>query len=129
MAVQLSAEKLKVFVMRSGGGAEREMNQRGIRIVNTAKQLCSNDLVNVDTNRLRSSIRHELRQYRNGMVLSVGSDVEYAAIVHEGRRGFSSPTGKALGPMTLGGQGGQFRMYVGPAAPRPFLKVALRTTN
>ena len=48
---------------RHGGGVERELDARGLRIVRQAQQLTSNQMVNVQSGRLRASISHEIRHF------------------------------------------------------------------
>jgi hypothetical protein len=126
MSFQLDPDKLRRYVGRRGGGTEREMNQKGIKITNAARALCSNDMVNVRTGVLRSSIKHELVHRESGNItLHVGSNVDYALIVHEGRGPVFAKPGGVLGPMP----GIGYRKWVGPAAPRPFLTTAMRSVR
>jgi hypothetical protein len=85
MSLNLDPAKLREYVGRRGGGTDRYMNQKGSRVVDTAKQLVSGEMVNVQTGRLRSSIAHELTYTKAGNItLHVGSNVDYALMVHEG---------------------------------------------
>lgn len=70
-------------VLRPRGGAERELTKRLIKIEGRAKQLCSGEMVNVVTGRLRSSITHEIKRRDTGsLVGAVGTNVHYAKYVH-----------------------------------------------
>lgn len=66
--------------MRSPGGiAAVQLQRRMLRVENTAKTLCP-----VDTGRLRSSITHTpVRRTPNGVIASIGSNVVYAAAIHD----------------------------------------------
>jgi hypothetical protein len=92
-------------VLRSpSGAAGRDLRRRLVRVTNKAKTLCS-----VDTGRLRSSIVHtEPRRYAGGVRGTVGSNVVYAAAVHD-------PTGPHAPP--------SWRAH--PPRARPFLRDAL----
>lgn len=74
----------KVFQPPAGLGtpAGTYLYQRGLRVESTAKQLCP-----VDTGRLRSSIR-TTTPYKRGrnLVVTVGTNVEYASYVENGTR-------------------------------------------
>lgn len=86
------------------GPAGRDLRRRLVRVTNKAKTLCP-----VDFGRLRSSIAHtEPRQAPTGVVGTVGSNVVYAAAVHD-------PTGPHAPPSW------QFN----PPRARPYLRDAL----
>lgn len=64
------------------GASLRELTRTGQRVVNRAKILAP-----VDTGRLRASIRGEARRtWTLRPQYTVGSDVDYAAMVHDGTR-------------------------------------------
>lgn len=63
----------------SDGPIGKEILRRTIRVEGAAKRLCP-----VDTGRLRSSITHELAKDAQGIVGTVGTNVEYAAYVELG---------------------------------------------
>ena len=131
MAKGLDPNRLREYVMRRGGGAERELNARGGRIVRRAQQLTSNQMVNVQSGQLRSSIKHEIKHFPTTMSLYVGSNVEYAKYVHDGTSPHvirARPGGVLAFP-----KGGRtvFATYVNHpgTSPRPFLTTAMRETR
>lgn len=91
-------------ILRSpSGAAGRDLRRRLVRVTNKAKTLCP-----VDSGRLRSSIVHtEPRRHASGVRGTVGSNVVYAAAIHD-------PEGH--GPPSW-----QFN----PPPPRPYLRDAL----
>lgn len=87
------------------GPAASELRRRQLRVENRAKVLCP-----VDTGRLRSSITHsELFATTTGIAGSVGTNVVYAAAIHEGK-----------GPRSWRRRAPR---------PRPFLRDALPAAN
>lgn len=94
--------------MRSPSGiAAVQLQARILRVENTAKTLCP-----VDTGRLRSSITHSpIRRTPHGVVGSVGSDVVYAAAIHD-PQGHGPPSWRN-----------------NPPPARPFLRDALPAAN
>lgn len=86
------------------GAAGQNLRRRLVRVTNKAKTLCP-----VDLGRLRSSIAHtEPQRYARGVRGTVGSNVVYAAAIHD-------PTGPHAPP--------SWRAHPPPA--RPFLRDAL----
>jgi hypothetical protein len=78
----------------------------------------------VDTGLLRSSHRVAIRGTTKKLVGSVTNEVNYAAIVHGGRRGFGPiPPTKAL-RFKIGGRV-IYRTRVGPARAQPWLRQAM----
>lgn len=69
----------------------RDLAKRVLRVDALAKQLCP-----VRTGRLRSSIRWSIRRSPEGLVGHVGTDVDYAGYVHNGRRAFGPVNAGAL---------------------------------
>lgn len=94
--------------MRSPSGiAAQELRRRALRVENNAKLLCP-----VDTGRLRSSITHnDVRRSPDGVIESVGSNVVYAAAIHD-------PLGH--GPPSWRNN---------PPPARPYLRDALQAAN
>lgn len=92
-------------VLRSpSGAAGQDLRRRLVRVVNKAKTLCP-----VDRGRLRSSIVHtEPQRYARGVRGTAGSNVVYAAAIHD-------PTGPHAPP--------SWRAH--PPRARPFLRDAL----
>lgn len=66
------------------GPVGRELLRIGGQVEAAAKRLLSNELVNVQTGRLRSSTTHVLVQMGRGLSVFVGSGAEYGIYVHEG---------------------------------------------
>lgn len=112
--------------------AELEISSR--MVVNRAKVLAP-----VDTGRLRASIRLESRRslgFRT--IYTVGSDVEYAAMVNDGTRPHiirptngrpsrSNPNRPGMLKFTVGGRTVYARLVHHPGTrPQPFLDRALR---
>lgn len=72
----------KVLAQITGprGAIARDLTRRAIRVQNTAKTLCP-----VDYGRLRASITYtDPQPIREGLVVQVGTNVEYSLAVHEG---------------------------------------------
>lgn len=100
------------------GPVAKSLLRKGNRLVSGAKRRCP-----VDTGRLRNSIRFDLGEDRKGLFIRAGTDVEYAAAVHEGH-GEITPKNATILHFTVGGEE-VFTMRVAPVAGRPFLKDAL----
>lgn len=74
------------------GDIARDLAKRAIRVESRAKQLCP-----VDTGRLRASITWELVRSSGGVfVARIGTNVDYAMVVHEGRRAVEMPPGRVM---------------------------------
>lgn len=77
----VNRSNINVLLRSPGGPAGRDLAARLRRVEARAKVLCP-----VDTGRLRSSIRTTpIRATSTGLEGSVGTNVVYAAPVHEGR--------------------------------------------
>ncbi len=100
------------------GPVVRSLVRKANRLVSGAKRRCP-----VDTGRLRNSIRYDLGKDRKGVFARCGTDVEYAAVVHDGH-GEITPKSASILHFTVGGED-VFTMRVAPVAGRPFLKDAL----
>ncbi|MER6610226.1 HK97 gp10 family phage protein [Streptomyces sp. NPDC000927] len=73
---------------------------------------------------LARSLKAEVESERGRVTGRVYSDLEYAAIVHEGRGPVEAKPGKVLGP--LPGPYPRFVRRVGPAKGQPWLLEALK---
>lgn len=109
-------------VIRGASRAELETASR--QVVNRAKVLAP-----VDTGRLRASIRVEARRtFTLRTVFTIGSDVEYAAMVNDGTRPhLIRPRNKQVLRFQVGGRVVYARVVHHPGTKaRPFLDRALR---
>jgi phage gpG-like protein len=69
------------------GPVGQDLTRRAIRVENMAKTLCP-----VDRGRLRSSIDHtDPQPIGRGLVVQIGTNVEYALAVHEGSGSDAAP--------------------------------------
>lgn len=77
---------LAALLQSESGPVARHLLRLGVQIEGEAKQLLSNQLVNVVTGRLRSSTTHVLARGRGSdLSLFVGSGAFYAVHVHKDR--------------------------------------------
>jgi len=76
------------FLLRSPDGpVGRDLVKRAIRVVNAAKVLCP-----VDNGRLRAAQdRTEPMVVADGLVIEIGSNIEYSLAVHEGSGSIWAP--------------------------------------
>lgn len=106
------------------GASRSELETTARRVMNRAKVLAP-----VDTGRLRASIRIESRRTLTlRSVYTIGSDVSYAAMVHDGTRSHKirPKSAKAL-RFRVGGKVVFAQVVNHPGTkPRPFLDKALR---
>ena len=100
------------------GPVVRSLISKAIRVTAGAKRRCP-----VDTGRLRQSIRWELGRDGHGYFVRVGSDLEYAAAVHDGHGDIYPKNARVL-HFFVGGEE-VFTMHVGPTQGVPFLRDAL----
>lgn len=71
---------LRRQLVAPSGPVGRDLTRRAIRVTNVAKTLCP-----VDNNRLRPTITHtEPVRIREGLMVQIGTNVEYSLAVHEG---------------------------------------------
>ena len=106
------------------GASRNELEQAARQVVNRAKVLAP-----VDTGRLRASIRVEARRtFTLRSVYTIGSDVEYAAMVNDGTRPHViRPRNRQVLRFRVGGQVVFARVVNHPGTrARPFLDRALR---
>lgn len=106
------------------GASRAELETAARQVVNRAKVLAP-----VDTGRLRASIRVERRRTLTlRSVFTVGSDVEYADMVHSGTRPhIIRPRSSKVLRFKVGGRTVYARVVHHPGTkPRPFLDRALR---
>lgn len=123
---------------RPGGAVYREVDRIGRRVESRAKRNA-----NVDTGRMRSSIRNTMSVRGRRVTATIGTDVEYALYQHEGtgiygprHRVITPKRGKFLrfevsgpvGPRRPGDRGNSnvvYARYVRGTPPNPFLTSAL----
>lgn len=106
------------------GASLSELERTGQRVVNRAKILCP-----VDTGRLRASIRGQARRtWTLRPMFTVGTNVDYAEMVHDGTRPHViRPRTKQALKFTIGGQVVFAKVVNHPGTrARPFLDRALR---
>lgn len=78
----------------------------------------------LDTGELRASLESDVRSSGTEVVGTVGTRLEYAAYVHEGRGPVRARPGGVLGPLSAPYP--RFVRSVGPAEGQPWLYEALR---
>lgn len=100
------------------GPVARSLVRKATRLVSGAKRRCP-----VDKGRLRGSIRYEFISGRK-LAVRVGTDVEYAAAVHDGHGPIEPRNAKIL-HFFVGGEE-VFTMRVEATTGVPFLKDALQ---
>lgn len=88
MTVIINRVTLREFLVGNNGPVSRDLAFRSQRVVNAAKRLCP-----VDTGRLRSSIRYAVFATHDNIYSMVGTDVAYAAFVHQGTKPHWPPMG------------------------------------
>lgn len=123
------APRIKVVVDRAAmqSLAGQEVFKRAKRVESQAKRLCP-----VDTGRLRSSISTELEPRGRVIVATVGTNVKYAELIHEGT-GIYGPRGTPITPKRgrflvftpKGSSDVVFARSVSGVRPVPFLRNAL----
>lgn len=77
--VEINGAALAELFTSPSGEVARDLQRRALQVDRAAKQLCP-----VDTGRLRSSITNELGQDGDGLVATIGTNVEYAPHVELG---------------------------------------------
>lgn len=125
-----------------GGVVDRAMRNAAQQLVNQAKRNLSTGATKaVDTGRLRASIGYDIRIRPGKLVARVGTDVSYAAFVHEGtprgnpggiirpRRAkvLRFPPSGGIPQSRVSGDGFVYARQVRGMKPRPFLTEALKT--
>jgi hypothetical protein len=134
--VRVDSIKIAYVLGRPGGGVERDLLKRGLRVETKAKLLLSGAGANhpkrVDTGRLRASIRTVPARDHGKPVVRVGTAVRYALWVHDGtgiygpRRAPITPvTAKVLRFRPAGSPVFLYRRSVRGMRGNPFLKDAL----
>lgn len=94
------------------GPVARDLVRKAIKVQSGAKRRCP-----VDTGRLRDSIRWLIIRDGKGLAAKVGSDVEYAAAVHDGIKAQT---------VTVNRGTTSYIMQIPSRPARPFLKDALQ---
>jgi hypothetical protein len=83
--VEWNEIELERLLNSEEGDVARELLRRGRNVESQAKVNASGQPgPNVRTGRLRSSITHQLSRDERGLVVRIGSNVEYARFVEEG---------------------------------------------
>lgn len=121
VAVIINQAALAHVLGSPSGMTGQYMYRKAIQTQNAAKAFCP-----VKTGRLRSSITVNLRSHgASGVEFEVGTNVEYAIYVHDGR----GPVRPVHARVLRWESDGEiiFRPYAGPAAAQPFLKRALES--
>lgn len=77
--VEINGAALTELFESPAGEVARDLQRRALQVDRAAKQNCP-----VDTGRLRSSITNELGQDSQGLVATIGTNVEYAPYVELG---------------------------------------------
>jgi len=77
--VEINGAALAELFESPAGEVARDLQRRALQVDRAAKQNCP-----VDTGRLRSSITNELGQDGEGLVATIGTNVEYAPYVELG---------------------------------------------
>lgn len=125
--VRINQAGVRTVTRSHGGPVGLDLARRCLRVVAAAKRGCP-----VDRNRLRSSIRFVILETPAGLIGLCGSDVEYAAFVHNGtqphfpppaaltvwarRHGFDSPWPVARAIAARGTRARPFLTLALPAA-------------
>jgi len=77
--VEINGAALTELFESPAGEVARDLQRRALQVDRAAKQLCP-----VDRGRLRSSITNEIGQDGQGLVVTIGTNVEYAPYVELG---------------------------------------------
>lgn len=92
-----SGGEIKALLTGSDGPVYKDLVKRAIKVTAAAKRYCP-----VDKGRLRSSMRYEMSP---GPIARVGTDVNYAAAVHNGTRAHDIfPKNASVLAFKIGGQ-------------------------
>lgn len=89
--VRLDGKAIDRLLREKDGDVGRFLLRLALKVETEAKRLTGGPLVKVDTGRLRSSITHQIEREGRNLVAWVGSPVDYAIFVHEGRAQWSTP--------------------------------------
>lgn len=123
VTVQIDQQALNHFLKSPGGDVGKSILRIGNRVKSEAQALCP-----VDTGRLRSSISLVVGHTAGGELdVTIGTNVEYAMWVHEGRGPVYARPGGVLRWEPKGGGAPIFRRSAGPARAQPFLTDAMQT--
>ena len=95
--VEINGAALTELFESPAGEVARDLQRRALQVDRAAKQLCP-----VDHGRLRSSITNEIGQDGQGLVVTIGTNVEYAPYVELGTS--NSPAQAFLLPALEAGQ-------------------------
>lgn len=103
---------LEKLATSPSGPVARELARYGAKIDATAKQLLTNDMVNVDSGRLRSSTTWKLFTDDGNLGVAIGSSVFYARIIHDGGTFSVAAHTRNVGAHTRRNRGGSGRHRV-----------------
>lgn len=123
MRVILDPVAIRELLTSKDGPVGVDLQRRVLRVTNAAKKKC-----NVNTGRLRSSIRGSISSDAKGLVGTVGTDLDYALYVHNGTKAHRIEA-KGDHPLHWSGAGGDaFAWYVDHPGYKgnPFLTDALK---
>jgi hypothetical protein len=81
---RVSQATVNRYLARPGGGLERNMLKRGVRVQAKARQNLSESPRRIDTGALRASVYLKRISYRGLPGYRIGSRMKYAWYVHEG---------------------------------------------
>jgi len=112
--------KIELLAKKNNKAVKEVIEKAVIIVEGNAKEKCP-----VVTNRLRSSITHEVKSIGEKHIGKVGSNVEYAPYVEFGTRPHLAPIGERY--MQKYGFKGKF-LYVS-GAPKPYLYPALKDSR
>lgn len=116
----LDPAAIEKMLKSPAGLVGRDLIKKAIRVQSGAKRRCP-----VDTGRLRQSIRYRIGQDGKGLYAEVGSDLEYAAAVHNGHGDITPVNGRFLHFFAKDGTE-VFTLHVRATKGVPFLKDALQ---
>lgn len=126
MTTRINEAALIQRLCRPGGPVETDIARRSLRVRNQAVLYCTNQMVNIRTGRLASSITWSIERIGGIPVGVIGTNVEYAKYVHNGT-GLYGPHGRAI--VRASRKRGGYPMVNKGIRPRPFLTKALEAAN
>jgi hypothetical protein len=129
MRVNLDDAEIERLLRSPEGPVAKDLLRRGAKVESAAIRLCPRD-----TGRLAGSIDHELDRDERGLVVRVGSNIEYSRHVEEGTGLYGPfkqrivPTTKQALAFTVGGRRVVVASIAGARA-QPFLRPALKAAE
>lgn len=115
---------LAELLVGTHGPVALDLTRKALRVQSGARRRCP-----VDTGRLRSSIRWTIERDAKGLYAEVGTEVEYAASVHNGHKAFviSVPAGAYAANRNTGFiVQGPTDLHIPATQGKPFLRDALQ---